>query len=262
MLDKEVIHMEGLINTEKIISVKKAKKCTTKELAKLSGVPKGTLDKILSGQTKDPKIQTLVSICAVLECSVCDILNMENDGVSKNNIISKEEIAFLNKYNSLDKHGKEAVNAVMRAEENRIEESRTVIYYDTRMINHYIIGASAGTGMLLTSSDYDVVCAKGAPKNADFTVSVSGDSMYPLFCDGDVLFVEKTGKISENEIGIFVKNGESFVKRLGKGALISENPKYAPIKFVAGDEINVCGRVIGKGKIHENGIIVFEKQTF
>lgn len=245
--------MQSIINIDEIIAVKKKKKCTTKNLADMSGVPKGTLDKILSGQTKDPKIQTLVSICKVLNCSICDILNIEKTK------FTKEETEFLKKYSELDKYGKNAVDAVINAENERIKESRTVVYYNTRLINHYVIGASAGTGMLLTSSDYDVIRAQNAPDNADYTVSVSGDSMYPLFCDGDVLFVEKTDRIEINEIGIFVKNGESYVKRLGKNALISENPKYPPITFVAGDEINVCGRVIGKGKIKDDGIIIYEK---
>ena len=32
---------------------------TTAELSEKSGVPKGTLDKILSGVTRDPKLETL-----------------------------------------------------------------------------------------------------------------------------------------------------------------------------------------------------------
>ena len=38
---------------------KKLKKMTNEELAVLSGVPKGTIDKITSGATKDPKLETL-----------------------------------------------------------------------------------------------------------------------------------------------------------------------------------------------------------
>lgn len=43
---------------------------TTAELAERSGVPKGTLDKILSGVTKDPKLETLKAIARVLGCSL------------------------------------------------------------------------------------------------------------------------------------------------------------------------------------------------
>lgn len=245
--------MSTILNIDEIISIKKAKKCTTKMLADMSGVPKGTLDKILSGQTKDPKIQTLISICKVLGCEIYDILNVNKKG------ISKEDELLLNRYNALDNYGKNTVDLVIEAEGKRVKESKQVVYPHLRSINHYVIGASAGTGMLLTSSDYDVIKASDVPENADFTVSVSGNSMEPLFANGDILFVEKTNKIELNEIGIFIKNGESYVKRLGKNALISENPDYAPIYFKDGDEISVCGRVIGKGTLDENGIIIFNK---
>ena len=245
--------MANIINIDEIMSIKKEKKCTTKKLADMSGVPKGTLDKILSGQTKDPKIQTLVSICSVLGCEIYDILNVNKKG------ISKEDATLISKYNALDSYGKNTVDAVIDAETKRVNNTKRTYYPNIRSINHYVIGASAGTGMLLTSSDYDVIKAGNVPENVDFTVSVSGNSMEPLFFDGDILFVEKTNKLEYNEIGIFIKNGESYVKRLGKNALISENPKYAPIYFKDGDEINVCGRVIGKGTPDENGIIIFDK---
>ena len=243
--------MANIININEIINLKKLKKYTTKDLADLSGVPKGTIDKILSGQTRDPKIQTLVSLCNVLGCEICDIL--PSDKVQ----YTKEDKALIKKYNTLDRYGKRTVNAVIDAELERIGEKIQVMYQRLQNIKHFVIGASAGRGMLLTSGDYDVIKAANVPDNADFTVSVKGDSMEPLFYDGDILFVEQTNEIEINEIGIFIKNDESYVKRLGKNALISENPKYEPIYFKDGDEIHVCGRVVGKGRADDNGIIIF-----
>lgn len=51
---------------------KKMKKMTNEELAALSGVPKGTIDKITSGATKDPKLETLKALARVLGCSLSD----------------------------------------------------------------------------------------------------------------------------------------------------------------------------------------------
>ena len=51
---------------EKINEYKKRMGLTTEELSKLSGVPVGTLNKILSGATKDPKLETLKAIARVL----------------------------------------------------------------------------------------------------------------------------------------------------------------------------------------------------
>lgn len=57
---------------EKINQLKKQKKLTNEELAALSGVPKGTIDKITSGATKDPKLETLKALARVLGCSLAD----------------------------------------------------------------------------------------------------------------------------------------------------------------------------------------------
>lgn len=47
---------------EKIEEYKRRLGMTTAALAEKSGIPKGTLDKILSGVTKDPKLETLKAI--------------------------------------------------------------------------------------------------------------------------------------------------------------------------------------------------------
>lgn len=57
---------------EKINEYKRKLGLTTEELSNLSGVPVGTLNKILSGATKDPKLETLKSIARVLGLTLND----------------------------------------------------------------------------------------------------------------------------------------------------------------------------------------------
>lgn len=57
---------------EKIAIYKKRLGLTTEELSTKSGVPVGTLNKILSGATKDPKLETLKAIARVLGLSLND----------------------------------------------------------------------------------------------------------------------------------------------------------------------------------------------
>lgn len=57
---------------DKINEYKKRIGLTTEELSKLSGVPVGTLNKILSGATKDPKLETLKAIARVLGLTLND----------------------------------------------------------------------------------------------------------------------------------------------------------------------------------------------
>lgn len=57
---------------EKIAEYKKRLGLTTEELSKRSCVPIGTLNKILSGATRDPKLETLKAIARVLGLSLND----------------------------------------------------------------------------------------------------------------------------------------------------------------------------------------------
>lgn len=58
---------------EKLNEIRKAKGMTLEVLSELSGIPLNTIKKISSGITKNPKLDTLQSICAVLECKLDDL---------------------------------------------------------------------------------------------------------------------------------------------------------------------------------------------
>ena len=45
----------------------------------------------------------------------------------------------------------------------------------------------------------------------------------------DKLLVKKQSELNIGEIGVFIINGESFVKELGKNKLISHNKQYQDI---------------------------------
>ena len=44
--------------------------------------------------------------------------------------------------------------------------------------------------------------------------------------------------------GIFVVNGDVYIKELGNQCLISHNEKYKPIRIVENDSVYCCGRVL------------------
>ena len=50
---------------------------TTEELSAKSGVPIGTLNKILAGQTTDPKFETLKALCKALGIKLSDLEDYE-----------------------------------------------------------------------------------------------------------------------------------------------------------------------------------------
>jgi transcriptional regulator with XRE-family HTH domain len=63
----------------KLNELKKRSGKTTDEVSELSGVPKGTLNKIFAGQTKDPQLSTVKSIVHVLGCTLDDLYDDEEN---------------------------------------------------------------------------------------------------------------------------------------------------------------------------------------
>ena len=114
-------------------------------------------------------------------------------------------------------------------------------------IDYYTLPASAGTGNFLDSEFAEelLVPESDIAEQADFVISVGGDSMEPTFHNGDKVFVEKCDSVDIGEVGIFVVNGDVFIKERGNNQLISHNKKYNPIALTEHDSAFCCGRVLG-----------------
>ena len=104
--------------------------------------------------------------------------------------------------------------------------------------------ASAGTGSYSADVPTETLNAPLCP-HADFIIGVSGNSMEPLYHDGDLLYVARTDHLSEGEIGIFDKDGSLYIKKVGKDRLISLNPEYPDIYPDSG-MITSIGRVLDR----------------
>lgn len=93
---------------EVIEELKKKLNLTSRELSEKSGVPKGTLDKILNGTTKDPKLETLKALSRVLNCTLDDF-----DDKDAKSLISIKEKRLVDNFNKLNEIGKdEAIKRV------------------------------------------------------------------------------------------------------------------------------------------------------
>ena len=85
--------------------------------------------------------------------------------------------------------------------------------------------------------------------DADFGVRVSGDSMEPLYLNGQIIWVHQQETLEDGEIGIFFLDGEAYVKKYHQTpdgiSLISMNKKYVPIKVSSGSVFRTFGKVVG-----------------
>ena len=118
-----------------------------------------------------------------------------------------------------------------------------------RMLRLYDIPASAGAGNFLDDSGFVMIEAPGfVPDAVDFALRVSGDSMEPLFRDGQMIWIKKQEVFKHGDIGIFVFSGDVYCKKLiieGKKAFLrSVNPAYDDIEVIEDLGFKAIGVVV------------------
>ena len=223
---------------------------TQSEVATLLGITPGAVGNYENG-VSTPKADILFKVFDALRCDANYLFQDEMRKMSnEDNATPNEMENLVKKYRDLDSHGRKMVDFTLQEEwERSIKEKENTpkVVTPARILSYYYRLASAGTGQIL----FDMPPTKrieipDIPKyrKADYAIGVNGDSMEPVYHDGDMLIVEMTDEIGIGEIGIFSLNGECYVKKLGKGELISLNPKYNNIPL---NETAKCmGRVIDK----------------
>lgn len=118
-------------------------------------------------------------------------------------------------------------------------------------ITYYDYPASAGTGLFLNEAvaeELTVVPTEEA-LCADYAIPIKGDSMESEFANGDIVLVKSCPNVSKGEIGIFLLDGEAYIKEFGGDCLISYNEKYNPIMLKNYTNSVCLGRVLGKAEI-------------
>lgn len=217
-----------------------AKNLKQEELAELIGAKSPSAVSTWEVGKAKPDCVTLLRICEALNITPNQVLgfNLSVDTPSLN------EWAILHKYRDIDEIGKDAVSAVLDAEYRRVAKPKKARLL---RLDYYAYPASAGTGTFLDNETPEDIFVKESSEaeDADYVIPISGDSMEPTYHSEDKVFVEKCDSIEEGEIGIFVINGDVFIKELGKNCLISHNQKYKPIKLGSSDSVYCCGRVLG-----------------
>lgn len=235
---------------------------TQTELGELIGVT-GSAITNYEKETSHPKESIMYKLFEALNVDANylfqDVVNIPK----KVNDVTLSEFEHIKKYRILDSHGRDLVDMVLNKETERMETLEKKSQRDsdplefptldseqpTRTLNYYQRLASAGTGQIVFDDvPVDLIEIPDIPEynRVKFAVGVNGDSMEPLYYDGDILLVEPMPDVRVDEIGIFIVDGESLVKKRGKKSLISLNKKknYPEIPFT--EETRCLGRVVDK----------------
>lgn len=232
-------------------------------LSKGSGIPYTTIDNWYKRGYDNLQLPTVKKLCSFFGTSLDFWLKEEitdpDYGKATGFDITYVEMEHIKKYRNLDDSGRQRIDYELDTETERVEEIRRQKEYieslrsevsaetfPTRIWAYYGKIASAGTSvefvdMVAGTKEYPVTEEN---ENADYTIGVNGDSMEPLYNDGDVVFVKHTIHLHIGDIGIFQKDNNIYIKQVGEGCLVSLNPNYDPIKI--NDGIRVWGKVLGK----------------
>lgn len=215
------------------------------ELAKLVGKSKNVISNWERGDNK-PDADTLFDLCDILDVDANYLLGWEDN---QNLSLSIQEQDHIKKYRSLDSLDKKAVDGLLDTLSNRrSKQSKEFIQLEPPLLYPYYGHiASAGTGQFVFDDippEMIEVENNHINMQADFAVGVNGDSMEPTYSDGDVLLIKKQHSLNKGDIGIFMIDGEAFVKEYAGDVLKSHNKAYPDILV---SENTVClGKVIGK----------------
>ncbi|EGQ3927276.1 helix-turn-helix transcriptional regulator [Staphylococcus pseudintermedius] len=211
------------------------------DLAALVDVNRTTVTRWRKG-IRSPKLDKLPEIANVFGVEPLDL-------ISESNI--QEVIAKINDVSSQltpprQKRVLDFANEQLNEQNNKVLHinSHNVISEEVAVYGY----ASAGTGETLIDGVEFTTQYNGHIPNHDFALQVNGDSMEPLFEDKEIIFVDKTKQINSGQIGIFVIDGEAYLKKVfisDKGIrLVSLNSKYPDLHFDSSHDIKVAGKVI------------------
>lgn len=130
-----------------------------------------------------------------------------------------------------------------------------------------LLGVAAGSGEFLDDENFETISfpAASIPPGAEFGIRVSGDSMEPVYQDGQIVWVKQVEHLAVGEVGIFICDGDGFIKVYGEQqppkeqeddfkdeygnirpqvVLISYNQAYAPRPISPNSEFKVVGKVL------------------
>lgn len=240
---------------------------TQNELAKRIGVGSTSVYNWCNG-IKSPRMDKVDAMCKIFNCRRSDLME-DKLLMSTMYSVNKKEYEHIEKYRLLDSYGKETIDIALTREVERTkllsEKDARIAELESKPTNviefgqypekvkermaDYYHSTSAGTGIFIMGNEaVDQIPIPDTPEysDVDYAINVSGDSMEPEFKDGDTALVSHKTELHYGDIGIFIVDGDAYIKEYGKKGLISHNPKYGVIKISEYNNIVCMGKVIGK----------------
>ncbi len=111
--------MEQETYLERMKKLKSQRRITNDKLSEMTGIPLGTLAKLLAGISDSPKLSNIVAISRALDCSLDWLITGVPENTN-NYTLEPAEMDLIESYRALDGYGRELTLRVIELEEERV----------------------------------------------------------------------------------------------------------------------------------------------
>ncbi|HDJ6099942.1 TPA: helix-turn-helix domain-containing protein [Staphylococcus aureus] len=232
---------------DRLKQIMSERKISQSELSRRTGIGRNSISDYLNGkyEAKQDKVFELAKALNVNEAWLMGF------DISKNRKIENNDIASI--YSKLTPPRQENVlnyaNEQLEEQNSRGDNIVDINSYKQDKISVNVNGCvSAGVGERLHDETLFTEMVKAPIPPHDLALKVNGDSMEPMFKDGEIIFVEKTHNIKNGQIGIFIIEEEAYVKKVfvedDRLTLVSLNKEYDDLHFYRNESVRLIGKVI------------------
>lgn len=214
-----------------------------KALAAMLGITPNSVSNWENGRSR-PDVNLLPAICEALNITLYDLFGMDDPSVR--NTLRQQQL--IDGYEKLSDGHRLAVenmiDTLLKVEEAESCPDLSVLLYFNRSL-------AAGIGdptEFEENAEPVYVYTTPESSRADSIFKINGDSMEPVYHDGQDVLVQRIIGHSElkfGEIGAFIVGNETYIKQYEKDGLHSLNPDYPVMHFEEEDAVFLIGRVTG-----------------
>lgn len=232
---------------DRLKQIMSERKISQSELSRRTGIGRNSISDYLNGkyEAKQDKVFELAKALNVNEAWLMGFDISKNRKIENNDITSiyskltppRQSNVLKYATNQLEEQNNDSDNLVDF--NSYIQEKSEVDIYGC---------ASAGIGERLYNEPISKEFVRGYVPAHDIALKVNGDSMEPLFKNGQIIFIEKSHTIKDGQIGVFIINGDAYIKKVyvedNRLTLVSLNKKYKDLYFYDNESVRLVGKVI------------------
>ncbi|HHX2922664.1 TPA: LexA family transcriptional regulator [Staphylococcus aureus] len=232
---------------DRLKQIMSERKISQSELSRRTGIGRNSISDYLNGkyEAKQDKVFELAKALNVNEAWLMGFDISKNRKIENNDITSiyskltppRQSNVLKYATNQLEEQNNDSDNLVDF--NSYIQEKSEVDIYGC---------ASAGIGERLYNEPISKEFVRGYVPAHDIALKINGDSMEPLFKNGQIIFIEKSHTIKDGQIGVFIINGDAYVKKVyvedNRLTLVSLNKKYKDLYFYDNESVRLVGKVI------------------